>query len=315
MDYNQNNQNAQYQAGYAPYQGQSAEPMISPQPQYAQQPYAQQPYAQQPYAQQPYAQQPYAQQPVAQQPYAQQPVAQQPYAANKVDDVPEQSYEYAVRKGFIVKTYGILLSQLAMTCFFILLTFIPAIKQYVTDKLIYQPIILTFLVIFLIVTIVVCIVFSCCRETARSVPTNYILLFSFTLCMSFYCFLLCSFYETKYVISAALLTFGATVGLTVYAAKTKTDFTFCGALLFACIFILVLTGLLFWWVRGTIIYLMLGVLIYSLYLIYDTQLIIGNKTYQYNVDDYCLAALNLYIDIIYMFIKILQIIAILQGKR
>ena len=160
MDYNQNNQNAQYQAGYAPYQGQSAEPMISPQPQYAQQPYAQQPYAQQP---------------VAQQPYAQQPVAQQPYAANKVDDVPEQSYEYAVRKGFIVKTYGILLSQLAMTCFFILLTFIPAIKQYVTDKLIYQPIILTFLVIFLIVTIVVCIVFSCCRETARSVPTNYIL--------------------------------------------------------------------------------------------------------------------------------------------
>ena len=133
--------------------------------------------------------------------------------------------------------------------------------------------------------------------------------------MSFYCFLLCSFYETKYVISAALLTFGATVGLTVYAAKTKTDFTFCGALLFACIFILVLTGLLFWWVRGTIIYLMLGVLIYSLYLIYDTQLIIGNKTYQYNVDDYCLAALNLYIDIIYMFIKILQIIAILQGKR
>lgn len=285
MDYNQNNQNAQYQAGYAPYQGQSAEPMISPQPQYAQQPYAQQPYA------------------------------QQPYAANKVDDVPEQSYEYAVRKGFIVKTYGILLSQLAMTCFFILLTFIPAIKQYVTVNLINQPIILVFLIIFLIVTIVVCIVFSCCRETARSVPTNYILLFSFTLCMSFYCFLLCSFYETKYVISAALLTFGATVGLTVYAAKTKTDFTFCGAFLFAFIFILVLTGLLFWWVEGTVIYLMLGVLIYSLYLIYDTQLIIGNKTYQYNVDDYCLAALNLYIDIIYMFIKILQIIAILQGKR
>ena len=60
---------------------------------------------------------------------------------------------------------------------------------------------------------------------------------------------------------------------------------------------------------------MLGVLVYALYLIYDTQLILGNKTFQYNVDDYCLAALNLYIDIIYMFIKILQIIAILKGNN
>jgi len=305
MDYNQNNQPPQYQPGYAPYQGQTAEPMISPQP-----------YAQQPYTQQPYAQQQYAQQPYAQQPYAQQPYAQQPYAANKADDVAaEQSYEYVVRKGFIVKTYGILLSQLALTCFFILLTFIPAIKQYVTRDLINKPIIVAFLIIFLIVTIVVCIVFSCCQDTARTVPINYILLFSFTLCMSFYCFLLCSFYETSLVISAALLTFGATVGLTVYAARTKTDFTFCGAFLFACLFILVLTGILFYWLRFSVLYLMLGVMIYSLYLIYDTQLIIGNKTFKYGVDDYCLAALNLYIDIIYMFIKILQILATIQGKK
>ena len=301
MDYNQNNQNAQYQPGYAPYQGQTAEPMIPPQPQ--------------PYAQQPYAQQPYAQQPYAQQPYAQQPYAQEPIAVNKPADVPEQSFEYAVRKGFIVKTYGILLSQLAMTCFFILLTFIPAIKDFVKDDLIHRPIILTFLLIFLIVTIVVCIVFSCCRETARTVPINYILLFSFTLCMSFYCFLLCSFFNTEDVVSAALLTFGATVGLTVYAARTKTDFTFCGAFLFAFLFILILTAILFWWVRFSVFYLMLGVLLYALYLIYDTQLILGNKTFQYNVDDYCLAALNLYIDIIYMFIKILQIIAILKGNK
>ena len=293
MNYDQSNQPPQYQAGYAQYQGQPGEPMISPQP-------PQQPYAQPQYAQQPYAQQPYSQ-----------PI----YQENKVADVPEQSYEYIVRKGFIVKTYGILLSQLAITCFFILLTFIPAIKQYVTGDLIQKPIILVFLIIFLIVTIVVCCVFSCCRETARTVPINYILLFSFTLCMSFYCFLLCSFYDTSLVISAALLTFGATVGLTVYAAKTKTDFTFCGAFLFAFLFVLVLTAILFWWVRFSVFFLMLGVLVYSLYLIYDTQLILGNKTFQYNVDDYCLAALNLYIDIIYMFIKILQILAIIQGKK
>ena len=294
MNYDQSNQPPQYQPGYAQYQGQPGEPMISPQP-------PQQPYAQPQYAPPQYAQEPAYSQPV--------------YQDNKVADAPAESYEYIVRKGFIVKTYGILLSQLAMTCFFILLTFIPAIKDYVTGDLINQPIIIVFLIIFVIITIVVCIVFSCCRETARTVPLNYILLFTFTLCMSFYCFLLCSFYDTSLVISAALLTFGATVGLTVYAATTKNDFTFCGAFLFAFLFVLVFTFIFFWWVRWSVLYLMLGVLVYSLYLIYDTQLIIGNKTYQYNVDDYCLAALNLYIDIIYMFIKILQILAIIQGKK
>ncbi len=289
MDYNQANQPPQYQPGYAPYQGQQAEPMVSPQP----------------------PQQPY----VLQQPYVQQqPYDQQPYGDNKIADSSEQSYEYAVRKGFIVKTYGILLTQLGITCLFIALTFIPAIKDYVISGLIHRTIIQVFLIVFIIVTIVVVIVFSCCRETARTVPINYILLFSFTLCMSFYCFLLCSFYETSMVISAAFLTFGATVGLTFYAIKTSTDFTFCGAFLFALLFILVLTSVLFFWVGTNIFFLLLGVLIYSLYLIYDTQLIIGNKTFEYRIDDYCLAALNLYIDIIYMFIKILQIISIIQGK-
>ena len=62
-------------------------------------------------------------------------------------------------------------------------------------------------------------------------------------------------------------------------------------------------------VYGIIVFwLALGVLVYSLYLIYDTQLIIGNVGVQYSIDDYCFAALNLYIDIIYLFIRILQLI-------
>ena len=126
--------------------------------------------------------------------------------------------------------------------------------------------------------------------------------------MSFYCLLLCSFFKTEEVISAVILTFGATVGLTIYAAKTTTDYTFCGAFLFAFILIFILTGGLFIWLGLRVLVIAVGVIIYSLYIIYDTQLILGNKTFEYNVDDYCLAALNLYIDIINMFIYILQII-------
>ncbi len=231
------------------------------------------------------------------------------YQNNILDDL-----SYSVRRGFIVKTYGILLTQLAMTCAFIALTFIPPIKEFIHKDLFNSPVVITFLIIFTIVTIVVVIVFSCCRETARTVPINYILLFAFTLCMSFYCLLLCSLYETNLVLSAGILTFGATVGLTLYAVKTKTDYTYCGAFLFALLFILILSVCLFFWVGYVIFVLLLGILVYSLYIIYDTQLIIGNKTFSYNVDDYCLAALNLYIDIIYMFIKILQLLSYLKGK-
>ena len=58
---------------------------------------------------------------------------------------------------------------------------------------------------------------------------------------------------------------------------------------------------------------MLGILVYSLYIVIDTQLIIGQLGLRYNIDDYCLAALNLYIDIIYLFLKILQLIG--GGKK
>ena len=274
-------QNPQYQTGgYAPYQGQPGEPMMSPQPQY------------------------------------QQPMYQAPQEMNAMDKpgvVDEYDLRYCVRKGFVVKTYGILLTQLAITCGFICLSFIEPIRNEILRNF-NSPLIVVFLIVFVIVTIIVAIVFGCCRETARTVPINYILLFSFTLCMSFYCLILACFFEPKDVVSAAILTFGATVGLTIYAAKTNDDFTYCGAFLFALLLIIVFSFILFWWVGYIIFYLVLGILVYSLYIIYDTQLIIGNKTFQYNVDDYCLAALNLYIDIIYLFIRILQLIAILKGK-
>lgn len=46
----------------------------------------------------------------------------------------------------------------------------------------------------------------------------------------------------------------------------------------------------------------------GIYIIYDTQLIVGNKENKYTIDDYIFAAMALYIDIIRMFIYILRIL-------
>lgn len=47
-----------------------------------------------------------------------------------------------------------------------------------------------------------------------------------------------------------------------------------------------------------------------MYIVYDTQLIVGgaHKKHEFGVDDYVFAALNLYLDIINLFIFILSII-------
>ena len=233
---------------------------------------------------------------------------------NKIEEMQqkveeEQTINYMIRRGFIIKTYGILISQLAITCVFICISFAKSVKDYLTSPNFYSSgFFIAFISIFVIVTIVVCVMFSCFTDTARKFPINYILLLGFTLSMSFYCLVFCSFFETSDVIAAGLLTIAATVGLTVYAIRTKEDFTFCGGFLFSFVFLLIFSGCFYFWVGLTALWLLLGIMVYSLYIVYDTQLIMGQLGLKYNIDDYCLAALNLYIDIIYLFLKILQLI-------
>ena len=223
---------------------------------------------------------------------------------------------YSIRRGFIIKTYGILLTQLIITSGFICLSFVPSINTYMRTAVKgYSAFFICFLSLFVIVTIFVCVMFSCFRDRARRFPINYILLLSFTLCMSFYCTIFCALFDPQDVIVAAIVTTAATIGLTIYAFKTKEDFSFLGGLLFCFIFIVACTIGFFFWVQLLAIWIALGVLVYSLYIIYDTQLIIGNVGIEYNIDDYCFAALNLYIDIIYLFLRILQLIALLKGTN
>ena len=86
-------------------------------------------------------------------------------------------------------------------------------------------------------------------------------------------------YTADSVLMAAGMTTGMTIGLTAYACTTKRDFTVCGSLFF-CISMGMLLLMVFsmfmsfaaWW-RPVISALL--VIVYGLYLIYDTQLIAG----------------------------------------
>jgi uncharacterized membrane protein YcjF (UPF0283 family) len=108
----------------------------------------------------------------------------------KIEEEIDSFTNATIRQGFIKKTYGILLSQLIISTFFIALTFFDSVKQLIRFNYQTNPIMGILFFVVIIATTVIFIMFACCRETARKVPTNYILLFTYTFCMCFYLLIL-----------------------------------------------------------------------------------------------------------------------------
>jgi len=118
---------------------------------------------------------------------------------------------------------------------------------------------------------------ACCRLD-KTVPTNYILLFIFTVSMSLMVgHTVMRVREPVIVLEAATLTLAAVLGITWYAATTKTDFTLCGPTLYV-VAVVFSVAALFMIVLGPqlhIVWAAFGVVLVSFYLVYDTQMIIG----------------------------------------
>ena len=108
------------------------------------------------------------------------------------------------------------------------------------------------------------------------------------------------------------MTIGITTILTLFACQTRYDFTGLGPYLICFLFGLLIIGLINMFLINSILVTIqagLGALVFSFYIIYDTQLIVGgkNRQYSFDVDDYVLAVISLYLDIINLFIYILQL--------
>lgn len=102
------------------------------------------------------------------------------------------------------------------------------------------------------------------------------------------------------------------LALTVYAFTTETDFTMFGGMLFAATAVLFVAGIFMMFTHNNtahIIYSCIAVILFSVYIIYDTQLLLDSSEHSYSVDDYIIATLQLYIDIINLFLNLLSILS------
>jgi FtsH-binding integral membrane protein len=217
----------------------------------------------------------------------------------------------SIRINFIRKVYGILSFQILITTIFVILTMtIKSIKTFMINN----PILFY---IILLLTIILPIIIICFPNTMNKVPLNYIILLLFTLSESYLISFICSISNGKIVLMACLMTFFMVVFLSLYAFFTDNDITLKSSFLFIFAFSLFLFGFFLIFTNNKIIhiiYCVLGIILFSFYLVYDTQLIIGNKSYCVETDDYILASFMLYTDIISIFLELLNLLQLLNGE-
>ena len=216
----------------------------------------------------------------------------------------EAFHDREVRFGFIRKVYGILSVQLLFTTAFCL----AAMSIENSIVVLFNPAILGAVLATYLSSI--CALLCCGLD--RKVPVNFILLGVFTLCVSWLVAAACVTSEPVAVLEAAALTAAVVIGITIFAFTTKNDFTVCGPVLFVLGMILLTASLLavIFGPSENLLFCCLGVFLFSFYLIIDTQLIIGGSKHRYEigVDSYILASVLLYLDIINLFLKILEIL-------
>jgi len=142
----------------------------------------------------------------------------------------------------------------------------------------------------------------------KSYPTNLIFLGVFTALEAYTVSVITSFYESKIVLEALVFTLGIFIALTLFACQTKYDFTSWMPYLFGALWVLVLFGFMAMFFPYTskveLGYGIVGALIFSAYILVDTQLVMRH----YHVEEEIAAAISLYLDIINLFLSILRIL-------
>jgi len=212
-----------------------------------------------------------------------------------------------IRRLFIRKVYAILSIQLIVTAGFVAAFMgIDSVKNYMQVDGV--PIVYASLGVYMITYF--CLVCPCCNFQ-RKYPLNVIMLSIFTIAMSVVAAAIASCYQTEVVLLAAATTATIVLVVTGLTFSSKFDIT-----KFWYIGMVGSLGMLLVWpwffvlgVSNTTytVYCGFGVMLFTFYLAYDTKTILGGGRMQIGPDDYIVAVVQLYVDIIQIFLYLLRI--------
>ncbi|XP_066586688.1 protein lifeguard 4-like [Prorops nasuta] len=208
-----------------------------------------------------------------------------------------------IRMGFLRKVYGLLSIQLMLT-----VTIAAVFMTSNSIKLYVQTNPWTMIVAFVMTMVfLITLLFK-----KNEHPTNLLLLSAFTIAEAYTVGVIVSMYETSIVLEALFITLTVVIGLTAYTFQSKRDYTFLGFGLFAGLWILLIGGVIQLFFHSTVLEMCLsiaGALIFCLFIIFDTHMIMKTLS----PEEYIIATINLYLDIINLFLYILRAIAISKS--
>lgn len=214
-----------------------------------------------------------------------------------LNDVPP-----SVRSGFVCKVYGLVSFQLVLTFGWMLFASLhEGMRFFVLEN---QGLLLMSGILGLVL---ICPTMS----YQDKYPHNLLLLFGFTLCETYSLGAVGAVYTSQSHGSLLLCSFALSIGifvsLSLFMQVTKRDMTFIEGSLTSGMFILIGMGLILEFLPhlalGSVIFSGCGVALFVGYILYDTSTMLHYMT----PDDAIAAAIQLYLDVLNLFLCILQL--------
>jgi len=162
--------------------------------------------------------------------------------------------------------------------------------------------------------IVVYIVLMCCENVRRSFPANIICTAILTLAIGYMTMMITSLHSAESVVMCLVITTLCCGSIIIFSSQTKYDLTSMMGFMFIASMVLMIFGLVaimsmaFFHVKFLYtIYAGLAALLFMVYLAIDIQMIMGGRKYEISPEDHIFAAIQVFLDIIYIFWMLLSL--------
>jgi len=214
-----------------------------------------------------------------------------------------------IRAAFVRKVFVLVSVMLAVVSIMTAVPFLhqPTMQFVRTSPGIYWLSYGTFLVVY--------IALMCCESVRRSFPSNLICTAVLTLSIGYMTAMISAFYGLESVLMCLVITSVCCAGIILFSMQTKYDLTSMMGFVFIASMVLMVFGLvamigaLAFHVRFLYtIYAGLAALLFMVYLAIDIQMIMGGRKYEISPEDHIFAAIQVFLDIIYIFWMILSLL-------
>ena len=205
-----------------------------------------------------------------------------------------------LRRDFILKVYGIYFILMVLLDFICFLTFYKSIYDLVKNTKVFLIIFFVNIALNLLNSYLLCFQF----DSLKYPILTYLIYFITFLSHTYFYFYFCLIFNVQFIMGFISFQILAAFGRFIYLYNQEFDYDKCFVLLilYSGIPIFCLAPFALYWLDKIIfiIILIIMTMVYSLYLSYETKIIIEQIGRSYSEDDYYLAALTHFIGFFYI---------------